>query len=384
MKIVLLPGDGIGPEVVAEARKLLAVLAPFLAGTGAGGLEVEEALVGGAAIEARGTPLPEDTLELCRQADAVLLGAVGGPRWDNLPGELRPEAGLLRLRKELGLYANLRPVRLYPGLEEVSPLREEVARGVDLVIFRELTGGIYFGPRGREAIQPVMGSPARRLEEESLPSEGGLEERAWDTMVYTTGEVERIAERAFRAARARRRKVVSIDKANVLESSRLWRETVSRVARRYPEVQLEHHLVDAAAMRLVFSPRDYDVILTENLFGDILSDLAAALAGSMGLLPSASLGDSGPGLYEPVHGSAPDIAGKGLANPLATLLSVSLMLRYSFGLGHLSGLVERAVEEVLGEGFRTRDIWREGRTLVSTEEMGERVRRKVLELAERG
>lgn len=360
MHVVLLPGDGVGPEVVGEAARLLAVLRDHLAGAEGATLTWEEALVGGAAIDATGSPLPEDTLARCRRADAVLLGAVGGPKWDDLPGHLRPEAGLLGLRKGLGLYANLRPVRLRSGLEGVCPIRPDIAaRGVDLVIFRELTGGAYFGPRGREP------------------------EKAWDTMLYTSGEVRRIARLAFAAARQRRGRVTSVDKANVLESSRLWRQVVEEVAREFPDVRLDHQLVDSAAMRLVFRPSDYDVIVTENLFGDILSDLAAALAGSMGLLPSASLGEPGPGLYEPVHGSAPDIAGQGIANPLATILSVAMMFRHSLARPHVADVIEEAVERVLAAGFRTRDIWEEGRPglrLVGTAEMGEAVCREVASL----
>ena len=364
-RIVLLPGDGVGPEVVAEARKLLHLADDYLRDRTGDGLVLEEALVGGAALDAVGVPLPEDTLRASRAADAVLLGAVGGPKWDGLEGHLRPEAGLLGLRKALGLYANLRPVVLRPGLEDACPVRPEIAgRGVDLIIFRELTGGLYFGPRGREVLR--QGPPA--------------EERAYDTMVYTSGEVRRIARLAFQAARERRRKVTSVDKANVLESCRLWRRVVNEVAAEFPDVTLEHQLVDAAAMRLVFRPYDYDVILTENMFGDILSDLAAALAGSMGLLPSASLGEPGPGLYEPVHGSAPDIAGQGVANPLATLLSVALLFRHSLGRPELADAVEGAVAGVLEAGYRTRDIWQENRPglrLCSTAEMGDAVCREV-------
>ncbi len=359
MKILLLPGDGVGPEVVAEARKVMETVSDHLRDRGEAGLAFEEALIGGAAIDATGAPLPDETLARCRQADAVLLGAVGGPKWDGLEGRLRPEAGLLGLRKGLGLFANLRPVALRPGLEAACPIRADIAAsGVDLVIFRELTGGLYFGPRNRETLGPG-------------------EERAYDTMVYTSGEVRRIARLAFQAARGRRRKITSVDKANVLESSRLWRQVVSEVAREYPDVALDHQLVDSTAMRLVFKPSDYDVILTENMFGDILSDLAAALAGSMGLLPSASLGDPGPGLYEPIHGSAPDIAGQGVANPLATILSVGMMFRYSMHRPDLGDAVEEAVRRALAAGYRTRDIWQEGAKLVSTAGMGDAVRREL-------
>ncbi len=366
LKILLLPGDGVGPEVVGEARRLLETIDAYLSDREGTGLRLEEALVGGAAIDATEAPLPIETLRLARESDAVLLGAVGGPKWDNLGGHQRPEAGLLGLRKWLGLFANLRPVLLRPGLEAVCPIRADIAaRGVDLIIFRELTGGLYFGPRERQAIGPG-------------------EEKAYDTMVYTSAEVRRIARMAFRAARQRRRKVTSVDKANVLESSRLWRQVVADVAQDFPDVELEHQLVDSAAMRLVFRPSDYDVILTENMFGDILSDLAAALAGSMGLLPSASLGESGPGLYEPVHGSAPDIAGQGVANPLATLLSVALMFRFSLGRPAVADAVDAAVARALAAGYRTRDIWTEGTTLVGTRDMGEAVRRELEAILARG
>lgn len=365
VRIALLPGDGVGPEVMSAACSVLRTIDDYLRDEKGSTLVFREGLVGGAAIDATGVPLPEETMRLCRESDAVLLGAVGGPKWDNLQGSRRPEAGLLGLRKGLGLFANLRPVALRQGLEGVCPIRPDIAAaGVDMIIFRELTGGLYFGPRGRE----------------SLPSPddaGQLEEKAYDTMVYTATEVRRIARLAFEAARQRRKKVTSVDKANVLESSRLWRQVVSEVATEYPDVVLEHQLVDSTAMRLVFRPSDYDIILTENMFGDILSDLAAALAGSMGLLPSASLGSPGPGLYEPVHGSAPDIAGQGVANPLATILSCAMMFRFSLGMPEVGEAVEQAVSNALAQGYRTRDIWQEGLILAGTHEMGEAVRQGV-------
>ena len=323
-RIVLLPGDGIGPEIVAAGRRLLETV---------GGFELEERLVGGASIDAHGAALTDEVLEACRVADAVLLGAVGGPQWDTTnPNAPRPEQGLLGLRKGLGLYANLRPVKPSPALLLASPLREERIRGTDLLVVRELTGGIYFGASGRE---------------------GG---RAFDTCEYEVAEIERIARVAFEAARDRRGRVTSVDKANVLETSRLWRETVERIAADDGEVELDHLLVDNAAMQLVSEPSRFDVILTENMFGDILSDESAMLTGSLGMLPSASLGDDGGGLFEPVHGSAPDLAGKGVANPLATFLSVALMLRHGLGLDEEAAAVEAAVEAALTKGWRTPDL----------------------------
>jgi 3-isopropylmalate dehydrogenase len=323
-RIVTLPGDGIGPEIVAAARRLLDEL---------GGCEVEEHLVGGASIDAHGAALTDEVLDACRGADAVLLGAVGGPKWDTTdPDAPRPEQGLLGLRKGLGLYANLRPVKPSAALLLASPLREERIRGTDLLVVRELTGGIYFGESGRDG------------------------ERAFDTCEYSVAEIERIARVGFEAAGERRGRVTSVDKANVLETSRLWRETVERVAGDYEAVELDHLLVDNAAMQLVSDPSRFDVVLTENMFGDILSDEAAMLTGSLGMLPSASLGDGGPGLFEPVHGSAPDIAGKGIANPLATFLSAALMLRHGLGMPAEATAVEEAVEEALAKGMRTPDL----------------------------
>jgi 3-isopropylmalate dehydrogenase len=329
--IVVLPGDGIGPEIVAAARQLLESLGEF---------EFDERLLGGASIDAHGTALTDEVLEVCRGADAVLLGAVGGPKWDTTdPDAPRPEQGLLGLRKGMGLYANLRPVRPSPALVSASPLREERISGTDLLVVRELTGGIYFGASGRDG------------------------DSAHDTCEYHAGEIERIARTAFEAARRRAEssggnpRVTSVDKANVLETSRLWREVVTRIAPDYADVALDHLLVDNAAMQLVSRPADFDVIVTENLFGDILSDESAMLTGSLGMLPSASLGvDGAPGLFEPVHGSAPDIAGKGIANPLATFLSVAMMLRHGLSRPDDAGRIEVAVDTVLERGLRTPDL----------------------------
>lgn len=348
-KIAVLPGDGIGVEIVPQAVKVLDCVAKKY------GYEFtyEEGLIGGAAIDATGKPLPEETLELCRSSDAILLGAVGGPKWDNLPVSQRPEAAaLLPLRKTLGLYANIRPAFLYPALASASTLKEEVIRGTDLVTIRELTGGLYFGEKRREK------------------TETG--EIAIDTLVYSTEEIERIVRLAFEIAKTRRKKVTSVDKANVLESSRLWRETVNRVHQDYPEVELEHMYVDNAAMQLVRRPTQFDVIVTENMFGDILTDLASMLTGSIGMLPSASLGGK-VGLYEPSHGSAPDIAGQNKANPLATILSAAMMLKYSFGYHEAAKDVEEAVARVLELGYRTPDIMEEGKKLVGTDTMGDLV-----------
>ena len=331
--ILLLPGDGIGPEISAAARELLAAL---------GDVEIEEELVGGASIDAHGTALTDDVLAACRAADAVLLAAVGGPRWDAAaaadPGAPRPEQGLLGLRKGLGLFANLRPVRPSPALLDASPLKRERIEGTDLLVVRELTGGIYFGDRGTDG------------------------DTAHDTCVYTEGEVERITRVAFGLAR---RKVTSVDKANILETSRLWRRVVDRVAAG-EELPLDHLLVDNAAMQLVSQPAEFDVLLTENMFGDILSDEAAMLTGSLGMLPSASLGDSGPGLFEPVHGSAPDIAGTGTANPLAMFGSVALMLRHGLGREHDASALESAIDRALGDGLRTPDLGGDAGTEAAT------------------
>ncbi|MGH2987674.1 MAG: 3-isopropylmalate dehydrogenase [Solirubrobacterales bacterium] len=323
-RIVVLPGDGIGPEIVAAARRLLESVGEF---------ELDEQLIGGASIDAHGVALTDGVLDACRGADAVLLGAVGGPKWDTTdPDAPRPEQGLLGLRRGLGLYANLRPVKPSSALLLASPLREERIRGTDLLVVRELTGGIYFGASGREG------------------------ERAYDTCEYWVAEIDRIARVAFDAAGDRDGRVTSVDKANVLETSRLWRATVERVAGGYGDVELDHLLVDNAALQLVSDPAGFDVILTENMFGDILSDESAMLTGSLGMLPSASLGVGSPGLFEPVHGSAPDIAGKGIANPLATFLSVALMLRHALELAEEATAVETAVEAALAKGVRTPDL----------------------------
>jgi 3-isopropylmalate dehydrogenase len=347
-KIVTLPGDGIGAEVVAEGVKALEAI-----GNRYGhGFRFEEALIGGCALDATGSPLPDETLAACRRANAVLLGAVGGPQWSDPTAKVRPEQGLLAIRKELGLYANLRPVKVFEQLVHTSPFRDEMLAGVDLLVVRELTGGIYFGPR-----------------KEADANEG----TAFDTMVYTTGEVQRIAHIAFRLARKRRRKVTLVDKANVLACSRLWRRVVAEVAAEYHDVNLEMILVDAAAMHLIRRPADFDVILTANMFGDILTDEASMLTGSMGMLPSASLGEGTTGVYEPIHGSAPDIVGQGVANPLAAILSVAMLLRHSLELEEEAQAVEDAVDTVLAQGYRTSDISEPGSTLVGTVKMGDLV-----------
>ncbi len=329
--IALLKGDGIGPEIVESACRVLTKIGEKYGHT----FHFTPYLMGGCAIDACGEPLPKETVEGCLASDSVLLGAVGGPKWDGLPGNQRPEKGLLGIRAAMGLYTNIRPARLYASLAAESPLRADIsAKGIDLVMFRELIGGIYFGERGR--------------------SEDGL--TAYDTEQYSVYEVERIAHAAFKAARLRRKKVTSIDKANVLESSRLWRATVAKVAEEYPDVTLENMLVDNAAMQMVKNPAQFDVIVTSNIFGDILSDEASQVTGSIGLLPSASVGDSTRGLYEPIHGSAPDIAGTGKANPIATILSAAMMLRYAFSLETEARAIEAAVDSVLADGYRTADI----------------------------
>lgn len=349
-RIVLLPGDGIGPEVVAEARKVLHVVAERFGRR----LEFTTRAIGGAAIDQAGTPLPPDTLAACRAADAVLLGAVGGPRWDDPASPVRPEQGLLALRRELDLFANLRPVRARPALAHATPLRPEVVAGVDLLVVRELTGGLYFGPRGRR------------------PHPSGAE--AFDTLVYSTAEIERVVRLAAGLARGRRGRLASVDKANVLESSRLWRATAERLVRReLPDVQLEHLLVDAAAMHLMRRPQRFDVLVTENMFGDILTDEAAVLAGSLGLLPSASLGAGGPGLYEPVHGSAPDLAGRDVANPVGTILSAALLCRLSLGWPRAAACIEAAVDRVLATGAGTADIAAPGAAPLGTAALGSRI-----------
>jgi 3-isopropylmalate dehydrogenase len=347
-KIAVLPGDGIGTEIVAEALKVLDVLKQDFGLQ----IETEEALIGGVAYDATGTPFPEATLEVCRAADSVLLGAVGGPKWEPLDYSLRPERGLLGLRSELELFANLRPAILYPQLVAASTLKPEVVLGLDIMIIRELTGGIYFGkPRGR------------RVNDQG-------EREGFNTLIYNESEIRRIGHIAFQTAQKRNRRLCSVDKANVLECTELWREIMIEVAKDYPDVELTHMYVDNAAMQLVRAPKQFDVMVTENMFGDILSDCAAMLTGSIGMLPSASLDKNGKGMYEPIHGSAPDIAGKGVANPIATILSVAMMLRHSFGDATHADLIEKAVIAALDEGYRTADIYSEGTRKVGTQEMG--------------
>ena len=345
-KIVLLKGDGIGPEIVNQAVKVLDKTAEKFNFT----VEYDEALLGGCAIDATGVPLPDETVEKCKNADSVLLGAVGGPKWDSLAGNVRPEAGLLGIRGALGLFANLRPAVIFEPLKSASPIKDEIIGGsLDIMIVRELTGGIYFGERGRKEVD---GNPA-----------------AWDTEMYSVPEVERIARVAFDLAMKRNKKLTSVDKANVLESSRLWRETVNRISAEYPKVELSHMYVDNCAMQLVRNPGQFDVIVTSNIFGDILSDEASMISGSIGMLASASLSEKKSGLYEPIHGSAPDIAGLGIANPLATILSVAMMLRYSLDRADAADAIEAAVAKVL-ENNRTPDIYEDGKNKVSCEEMG--------------
>jgi len=349
MKIAVLPGDGIGPEIVGQAIKVLKALQSHGLQ-----LDMQEAPIGGAGYDAAGDPLPEATLALARQADAVLLGAVGGPKYDTLPRAMRPEQGLLRIRKELGLFANLRPAVLFPELASASTLKPEVVAGLDIMILRELTGDIYFGqPRGQRTT--------------------GGEREGFDTMKYSESEIRRIARVGFDIAMQRKRKLCSVDKANVLDTSILWREVVNEVARDYPQVELSHMYVDNAAMQLVRAPKQFDVMVTGNMFGDILSDEASMLTGSIGMLPSASLDASNKGLYEPIHGSAPDIAGKGVANPLATILSTAMMLRHTFNRADAAERVEAAVKQVLRQGYRTADIYEDGARKVGTVEMGDAV-----------
>jgi len=349
LNITALPGDGVGPEVTDEAVRVLETIAQVFSHQ----LSITRKAVGGAALLSSKDPLPADTLQACLSSGAVLLGAVGGPSFDSFPSHLRPESGLLRLRRGLGVFANLRPAICFSALEDTSPLRADVVRGTDVMIVRELLGGIYFGePRN------TQGAPGDRV--------------AIDTMRYTEAEIERIAHVGFELARTRRRKLTSVDKANVLDCSRLWREVVTRVAQQYPDVKLSHAYVDSAAMALVARPADFDVVLTENMFGDILSDQAGAVVGSLGMLGSASIGGS-VGLYEPVHGSAPDIAGQGIANPLGAILSAAMLLRYSFKLETEAACVEAAVGAVLTAGARTKDLARPGENVLSTTAMGEKV-----------
>ncbi len=359
-KIVVLAGDGIGPEVTTEARKVLEALGKKFSHS----FHFDNQLMGGIAIDTVGSSLPDATVEACRTADAILLGAVGGPKWDNPNAKDRPERGLLGIRKALNLFANVRPVKIHPQLLSASTLKEEVLQGVDLIVIRELTGGAYFGPR-QEA------------------GDAGFE--AFDTMLYTRPEIERVVRTAAEMAMARSKKLTSVDKANVLASSRLWRRVATQVLADYPELEVEHVLVDSMAMHLIRRPAAYDVIVTENLFGDILTDEASMLAGSMGMLPSASLGDIlnsrqlPMGLYEPIHGSAPDIAGQAISNPLATILSAAMLLRHSLGLEQEAASIERAVDAVLNEGVRTPDVANTGSEVVGTQVMGDLVVQKLLQ-----
>ena len=346
MKICVLPGDGIGPEITAQAVRVLNSLDLKF--------EMEEALLGGGAVDATGNPYPDATQKLAREADAILLGAVGGPQWDTLPREQRPERGLLGIRKDLNLFANLRPAILYPELANASTLKPEVVAGLDILIIRELTGDIYFGqPRG-------------------IREENG-ERVGFNTMVYSESEIRRIGHVAFQAAQKRDKRLCSVDKMNVLECTQLWRDVMIEISHDYPDVKLSHMLVDNAAMQLVKAPKQFDVMVTGNMFGDILSDEASMLTGSIGMLPSASLDEKNKGLYEPSHGSAPDIAGQGIANPLATILSAAMMLRYTFGLEEQALRIENAVKKVLAQGYRTGDIYERGTNKVGTIEMGDAV-----------
>jgi 3-isopropylmalate dehydrogenase len=358
--LIVLPGDGVGPEVVAEAVKVLQAVGKKYGHI----FNLDHRLVGGAAIDAEGIPVSAETVGLCKKADAVLLGAVGGPKWDDPLAKVRPEDGLLELRKSLGLFANLRPVHVYPALVDSTNLKPEVIRGVDFVFVRELTGGLYFG-RPKKRWQTKKGR------------------KAVDSMTYSEQEIERIIRVGFELARRRQKKLISVDKANVLESSRLWRQVAIEVSQNYPDVSLEHMLVDACSMRIIQNPQYLDTLVTENTFGDILTDEASMLAGSMGMLPSASLaaiphsGKKIPGLYEPIHGSAPRRAGLNMANPIATILSIAMMLRYSLALEKEARAVEKAVEDVLNENFRTYDIMSSGKTKIGTKEMGDIITRKV-------
>lgn len=345
--IAVIPGDGIGPEVINEAIKVL----DAVGGKYGHEFNYTQVLAGGAAIDAAGECLPQETIDIAKKSDAVLLGAVGGPKWDSLPGDKRPERALLRIRKELGLFANLRPAIMFDELKDACPIRpEKVEGGLDLLVVRELTGGIYFGERGYK--------------------DTNMGKAAYDIEQYSEGEVKRIAEVAFDMAMKRNKKVTSVDKANVLESSRLWRKTVAEVAKNYPEVELENFYVDNTAMQLVYNPKQFDVIVTSNIFGDILSDEASMITGSLGMLPSASLAEGNFGMYEPVHGSAPDIAGTGKANPMATILSAAMMLKYTFGLSDEADAIESAVKKTLAAGYRTPDIMSEGKTPATTEQIG--------------
>ena len=357
-KILILAGDGIGPEIVAQAEK---VLSHLIDDRGVH-LELVHGLIGGAAIDETGVPLPDETLSVAKDADAVLLGAVGGPKWEAIERSKRPERGLLAIRSALGLFANLRPAVLFPQLASASSLKEEVVSNLDIMIVRELTGGIYFGePRGIRTLDDGQ-------------------RQGFNTLVYSESEIERIARVAFDVAGKRNKRVCSVDKANVLEATELWREVVTVVAKDYPDIELQHMYVDNASMQLVRAPKQFDVIVTTNMFGDILSDLASMLTGSIGMLPSASLASDGSGMYEPIHGSAPDIAGQNVANPLATILSLSMLLRYSFSETGLADQIEQAVSQVLTNGLRTKDIYSDGTTCIGTNEMGDAVVKALTEI----
>jgi 3-isopropylmalate dehydrogenase len=350
-KILILPGDGIGPEIVAQAEKVLA----FLIDERGIKLELEQGLLGGSAVDAAGVPLPDETLAKAKESDAILLGSVGGPKWDTIERSIRPERGLLAIRSGLGLFANLRPAVLFPQLASASTLRDDVVSGLDIMIVRELTGGIYFGePRGIKELDDGQ-------------------RQGFNTLVYSESEIERIARIAFETAEKRQGRLCSVDKANVLEATELWREVVTDLSKEYPNVELQHMYVDNAAMQLVRDPKQFDVMVTTNMFGDILSDLASMLTGSIGMLPSASLASDGSGMYEPCHGSAPDIAGQNIANPLATILSLSMLFRYSLSEAGIADQIEQAVSQVLSDGLRTKDIDTEGMTSVGTNEMGDAV-----------
>ena len=349
-RIALLKGDGIGPEIVDEAVKVLDKIGQKYGHK----FEYTQGYLGGESIDRYGVPLSKETTEICKSSDSVLLGAVGGPEWDNIEPEKRPEKGLLAIRKELGVYTNLRPAILFNVLKDASPLKSEIiGNGLDIMIVRELTGGLYFGQREYS------------------------EEKAHDTLSYTRAEIERIAKKAFEIAKLRNKKLTSVDKHNVLDTSKLWRKIVNEISKDYPEVEVSHMYVDNAAMQLIANPGQFDVILTENMFGDILSDEASMLTGSLGMLPSASLGEGKIGLYEPSHGSAPDIAGQNIANPIATVLSAAMMLRYSFGLPEEADTIEKAVDKALQDGYRTADIYTEGTKKVGTKEMGDRIAERI-------
>lgn len=354
MKIAVMPGDGIGKEIIKQGIKVIKAIANKYKCD----FEIKEALIGGAAIDETGSPLPQETIEICKSSDAVLLGAVGGPKWDKLPGHSRPESGLLGIRKTLGVFANLRPAILFPQLKSASNLKEEVlGDGLNIMIVRELIGGAYFGEKKRVDIK-----------------EG---QKAWDTIVYSTPEIERIVKMAFQVARKRNKKLTLIDKANVLESSRLWREVTNKISEDYKDVELNYMYVDNAAMQLIRDPKQFDTIVTENMFGDILSDEASMLTGSLGMLPSASLGEGKVGMYEPIHGSAPDIAGCDKANPIGTIMSIAMMFRYSFNMEEAAKDIENAVSKVLDKGYRTSDIMEQEKISVGTEKMGDLITQEI-------